>query len=199
VLALTDATERIGAWYICGPFPPEGSRQLEARWALSARQALPSAPSFRAEQWQGAAGKAAWKEQREEEADLASADPATGQVRALRAPIVDLLKPFPLSVNRCAYALAFVDSPVARTRSMLVGSDDSVAIWLNGREIHRSEKIRPIVPDEDFAIAEFRKGLNVLLLRVGNDRTYWGFTLRLAPPGSSGAAPPPIPLDSILK
>lgn len=198
IQTLTEELEFIEEWYICGPFPHQGSAPLEKRWATRAVSAAPEAAAFFGETYRRTTDTVGWSSRKIEDAVMLSTDPVTKKIRGLDVRIIDFLKAFPQSLNRSAYALAFVDAPTTQTRTMLAGSDDGIAIWLNGRRIHQKLKARPIVPDEDFAIAKFRQGLNVLLVKVENDRGYWGFMLRLRSPKSRLKLPADPLLDAIL-
>ncbi|NQU42301.1 hypothetical protein HQ520_03390, partial [bacterium] len=89
------------------------------------------------------------------------------------------------------YALTLIQSDRPRTWDLFVGSDDGVTIWLNSREILRSTRSRPLVPNEDVVAASFRKGRNTLLVKSTNIMGYWAFTFRLYSPDSS--VPTPLP------
>ena len=52
---------------------------------------------------------------------------------------VDLLAVFNAN-DISAYALTYVYSPDERTATLLIGGDDRVRVWLNGRPIHETTK-----------------------------------------------------------
>jgi glucose/arabinose dehydrogenase len=49
-----------------------------------------------------------------------------------------------------------------------LGSDDSIAVWLNGQQIHANNAVRPAAPDQDETTLKLKAGKNHLLIRVGN-------------------------------
>lgn len=49
-----------------------------------------------------------------------------------------------------------------------LGSDDSLAIWLNGVKVFANNAVRSAAPDQDQATLKLSAGKNRLLLRVGN-------------------------------
>jgi hypothetical protein len=180
---LDDKTEFIEKWYISGPFAWEGSPEVQQRWGNGYKPlvSLPSYDAFLAESYKSQKGSGGWVLTPIETVDMSSQNPATGKVRPLKTTIINFLKAYPdNAIKSSAYALAFVESPTDQTYSIFTGSDDGIAIWLNGENIQRVVKERPIVPDEDFAVAHFRKGVNVLLVEVPNAKGYWGFMLRLS-------------------
>ena len=63
---------------------------------------------------------------------------------------------------------------------ILLGSDDGVTVWLDGKRIHRNPAERGVTPDQDKVAVEFKAGRHVLVLRVDQGRGGWGFCLRLA-------------------
>jgi alpha-glucosidase len=74
-----------------------------------------------------------------------------------------------------SYAASWIDSPRDTTATLALGSDDGVAVWLNGSEVWRIEKGRTYTPKEDKVAVRLHKGVNELLLKVSQDRFAWGF------------------------
>ena len=50
---------------------------------------------------------------------------------------VDLGRTFSHDDDLAAYGYAEVESPSDRTAQMAVGSDDTLTVWLNGKEVYR--------------------------------------------------------------
>ena len=48
---------------------------------------------------------------------------------------VNLAALYAPNTNVVAYGYAEIDAPVARAATLLVGSDDSIVIWLNGKKV----------------------------------------------------------------
>ncbi len=91
---------------------------------------------------------------------------------------LDLLKHLgnePLAVG---YALCYVYAPKDMETVLLLGSDDQVAVWLNGSEIHRMEVNRPAVPDEDAVPCQLKAGWNEVLCKIGQNGWGWELYLR---------------------
>ena len=100
------------------------------------------------------------------------------EVEAAADGKLDLLKHLgnePLAVG---YALCYVYAPKDIETVLLLGSDDQVAVWLNGSEIHRLEVNRPAVPDEDAVPCQLKAGWNEVLCKIGQNGWGWELYLR---------------------
>jgi hypothetical protein len=78
-----------------------------------------------------------------------------------------------------AYALTWVYSPRTRSVPLLLGSDDGVKVFCNGREIHRFLDVRIAAPDQDRVELKLKKGWNSLLLKLENNFGGYAFYARL--------------------
>jgi WD40 repeat protein len=93
---------------------------------------------------------------------------------------VDLRARYPETPEKVAgYALRDLVVPQARTVKLLAGSDDTLRVWLNGKRVVESLKVRLAALDQDSALVELKPGVNRLLVEVGNVNGTWGFVLRL--------------------
>jgi alpha-galactosidase len=101
--------------------------------------------------------------------------------KAMRADgyvdLIELCGPHEMSV---AYAYAEIRETAACRRHLHAGSDDGIAVWLNGKEILRVEASRGAVPGQDAAILNLHKGVNRLLLKIDNKAGNWGFYASLS-------------------
>ena len=79
-----------------------------------------------------------------------------------------------------AYALMRIFSPEQRPVAILVGSDDQVRLWLNGKLIHENMQLRSPAPDSDATPATLSAGWNTLLARVINATGQHALYLRLS-------------------
>ena len=68
-----------------------------------------------------------------------------------------------------------MESPVAAKVRVSLGSDDQIALWLNGKKILSNPSVRAANPDQDFAILELKPGKNDILLKIGNGGGDWSF------------------------
>lgn len=113
------------------------------------------------------------------------------QVSSLSPPaatqFIDLKKLY----NRewaAAYLRTTLRSPDRRKVKLLFGSDDSIAVWLNGREIVRQHISRGAAPDQNEAVVDLDAGENLLLAKVSQGISDWGFHFRIV--DAPGAASP---------
>ncbi|MBT3606202.1 MAG: hypothetical protein HN521_24290 [Candidatus Latescibacteria bacterium] len=84
-----------------------------------------------------------------------------------------------------AYALTYAYSKNARLADLLVGSDDQVAVWVNGKEVHRNNVGRGAFPDSDIVPCELNAGWNKVLCKIGQSGGGWGLFLRFNDPDGS--------------
>jgi putative heme-binding domain-containing protein len=66
------------------------------------------------------------------------------------------------------YAYTRIESGSPQQLLLLVGSDDGIKVWLNGKMLLRNEVIRGALPFQDTLTLELAPGSNDLLLRVQN-------------------------------
>ena len=86
-----------------------------------------------------------------------------------------------VQTNCFAYAVTLIRSPVAQEAELLAGSDDGVAIWLNGETLLKNLDVtRGVTPDQERVKVQLRAGDNVLLLKVSQDLGGWGMCVRFA-------------------
>lgn len=100
-----------------------------------------------------------------------------------RAPsdVLDLHDVFDTKTdNAVAYAVAYIDAPTEmKNVTLRFGSDDAALVWLNGREIHRVNRVRGVSPDED-AVKNLTliAGQNVLIVKIAQGIGGWGLIAR---------------------
>ena len=78
-----------------------------------------------------------------------------------------------------AYAWAEIEMPEARDGLLGIGTDDAMRLWLNGEPVTENWTDRPVRPDDDLVLVNFREGKNQILMKVQNQRESWGFACRL--------------------
>ncbi len=81
-----------------------------------------------------------------------------------------------------AYAYTEIESDKDQPALLLIGSEDWVAVWLNGVLVHESFVYRHAVPDKDAVLVFLKKGVNRLLLKVARIAGGWGASVRLVAP-----------------
>lgn len=70
--------------------------------------------------------------------------------------------------NACVYLRTSIASPVAREAELQLGSDDGVAVWLNGKSVHKNKALRPLALGADKVRVALQKGANEVLVKVVN-------------------------------
>jgi putative heme-binding domain-containing protein len=80
------------------------------------------------------------------------------------------------------YYLVYADSPADQAATLLVGSDDSCRVWLNGEAIHDYQGSRALGYAQDRVPARLRAGRNVVVLKVENYNGPGGVALSIEAP-----------------
>lgn len=81
--------------------------------------------------------------------------------------------------NTAVYAFAVVERAQAQEILCKSGSDDSIAIWVNGKLVHENNAARGVTVDDDSAPATLVAGANRILVKIGQGGGGFGFCLRL--------------------
>jgi hypothetical protein len=84
------------------------------------------------------------------------------------------------------YLYRTVESPADTAATISVGSDDCIAVWVNGVKVHDYRGVRGTKVDEDIIPVRLKKGLNTVLLKVSNLRMGYGFAYRLSTLDAAG-------------
>lgn len=146
---------KVGPWRVLGPFP--GGRAESHDRAFPPEEALDLAATY-----VGRGGRRiAWQ----------SLDPAAVSAEGYH----DLNQALGYTEYATAYALASVTIPQPRPARLLIGSDDSIKVWHQGRLIHDHNLHRGSAPAQDQLPISLLAGENVFLLKVCNDDGWWGF------------------------
>lgn len=100
---------------------------------------------------------------------------------------IDFLRPTPLQLqkprdNIVVYAACLVQVPDYAASEFLLGSDDGVAIWLDGKPIARNDRKRSLKLDEDRHAVPLSAGVHRLLVKVVNHSGDFAFSLRIVMP-----------------
>lgn len=84
--------------------------------------------------------------------------------------------------------VAFAWTKIVRSRSgkalLSLGSDEGVAVWVNGKQVFVRDGRRPFSPDADQVEVELIAGDNELLLKVAQSSGDWLFSVRVLESGS---------------
>ena len=82
--------------------------------------------------------------------------------------------------NRKAFGYAELVSPQARKAEMLMGSDDTLTVWLNGKKVFESTGNRAYIPGQDRLEIELVEGTNRFLVECGNSGGGWQYAVELS-------------------
>jgi len=124
----------------------------------------------------------------EREIDLAKSYPGKGGKRVSWRKVSrknglillgDVIQP---TTDIVVYGACRIISPDDRKATLLVGSDDGVKVWLNGKLVHTHHAHRGLKPDEDRIPIRLRKGDNTLLIKIDQGQGPFGFAVRIADP-----------------
>src|SRR5262245_40823910 len=78
-----------------------------------------------------------------------------------------------------AYAVTFVVAPEElKGVKMKTGSDDQAKVYLNGKEVFKNAEARAADKDQDTTEVTLKKGVNVLVVKVVNEKIDWSFCVR---------------------
>ncbi|MHB9133360.1 MAG: hypothetical protein ACYDBB_20020 [Armatimonadota bacterium] len=98
----------------------------------------------------------------------------------LGADPVDLLTKFTSKNDVCAYAYTRVFSDRDREVTLFTGSDDTITVWVNSKQVLAKNEYRGAVPDSESANIRLKKGTNDVLVKVCQGFGGWEFYLRFA-------------------
>ncbi|MCX7017336.1 MAG: hypothetical protein NTW86_33030, partial [Candidatus Sumerlaeota bacterium] len=87
--------------------------------------------------------------------------------------------------NRVAYMKTNVFSPKEQKAQLALGSDDSIIAWLNGEKVFGKKVSRSLKPGADKAPITLKEGENTLMLKVTQDKGYWGAVAQITAPDGS--------------
>ena len=76
------------------------------------------------------------------------------------------------------YAVTYVYAPKAFDTVLLLGSDETTKVWLNGTEIHQKRTYRRITPDADKIPCQLKAGWNEVVCSVEQNSWTWALYLR---------------------
>ncbi|MBN1511304.1 MAG: DUF5110 domain-containing protein [Phycisphaerae bacterium] len=74
-----------------------------------------------------------------------------------------------------AYGLTYLHAPEDMDAVLALGSDDGVAVWVNGQEVYRHMAARPYASRQDRVPVKLKAGTNTVLLKVNQGGGGWGF------------------------
>jgi tetratricopeptide (TPR) repeat protein len=92
-----------------------------------------------------------------------------------------------------AYAVTWLRCEAPREVALRFGSDEALAVWVNGSELVRKDVIRRGGFDQDTVAAKLQKGWNRVLVKVGETTGSWGFRMRITDLDGNPVTDVPVP------
>ena len=96
--------------------------------------------------------------------------------------VVNLVDAVGSHEHATAYAFCVLHNETAGDAQIYLGSDDGVAVWINGEQAHHNPVARELVLDQDVFEVNLKAGANRCLIKVSNGVEAWGFAMRVLPP-----------------
>lgn len=81
-------------------------------------------------------------------------------------PLYDFRTLFGSAPHSSVYSSFRFESPTAQRMQLLVGSEDGVRIWHNGRKVFENDVVRPLIQLDDVVPLDLQPGTNEILVRV---------------------------------
>lgn len=148
-----DPTLKLNPWQYIGPFDHSGGRGFAAVYP-------PEREIDFAKQYDGKNGeKAVWK----------PGDFGDAKVNSLK-----LFKPENIT-HSVVYLHRQIDTVSGGLLPVSMGSDDTLCVWLNGREVLAQNVTRTAAPDQAKLTLALKPGRNDLLLKICQTDAEWGF------------------------
>ena len=107
--------------------------------------------------------------------------------------MVDLAKLLGPEGEVYAIAVADVTSESARKSKLVVGSDDTMTVWLNGAQVYDYKSDRGWQADADSIEVTLKAGANRVIVKCGNTGGPWQFSAGLTEPGEYAFLEGPAP------
>ena len=78
-----------------------------------------------------------------------------------------------------AYLACYLNFDAEKTAIVSIGSNDGFKLWINGEFVAARQVFRGATVDDDLVLVRFRKGVNLVLLKITQDCGGWGAVVRL--------------------
>ena len=157
----------IKKWHLIGPFAKGDNAEVDPSATIDFKQPMVGRKGM----------KVQWMEQ--------TTDHLAG--------MVDLAKPYGGETDQFAFGVANLTSREARKAQMVVGSDDSLTVWLNGVKVYSFKDSRGYQADSSSVEISLKAGENRFIIKCGNNGGPWQFSVGVNEIGDyaflKGAAP----------
>lgn len=154
-------------WHLIGPFGKGDNAKIDPTATVDFTQPMIGRKG----------AKLAWQKQKSEHAQ----------------GVIDLQKLFGSEGDVFAFGIAEVQSPVDRKAQLVVGSDDTLTVWLNGQQVYEFNDVRGWSVDSGTIDINLKAGPNRLIIKCGNGGGGWQFSVGVTEPGDYAFLKGPAP------
>ena len=154
-------------WYLIGPFGKGDNAKIDPSATVDFTQPMIGRKGV----------KLAWQQQKSEHPQ----------------GVIDLQKLFGSEGDVFSFGIAEVQSPVERKAQLMVGSDDSLTVWLNGKQVYEFNDVRGWSVDSGTIDITLKPGANRLIIKCGNGGGGWQFSVGVTEPGDYAFLKGPAP------
>ena len=102
-------------------------------------------------------------------------------IKAEQSGLVDLAAHF-AAETAVACAVSYIHSPKGGKYEFTCGSDDSIRVAINGKEVWKKHTERSAACDADVFSADLKQGWNEVLVKLAHRTGDWGFYFRVIDP-----------------
>ncbi len=95
---------------------------------------------------------------------------------------INLARVYDPGDKRSVFGVAEVESPADRVAAFAVGSDDTLAVWVNGVPVFEFADSRGYAPDSNRFDVPLCQGTNRIVIRCGNNGGLWEFSVAVSGP-----------------
>jgi putative membrane-bound dehydrogenase-like protein len=146
----------ITGWKVAGPFATKSTPEIPADQSIDTSASLEGPDGERI----------TWK----------PVTPADGRGK------IDLGKIYRRDGGLTAYGYAEISSAMDRKAIMAVGSDDTLTVWVNGKQVYDSQENRGFNHEQSRFEVSLVKGTNRVLVRCGNGGGPWLYAVAVSSP-----------------
>jgi len=95
---------------------------------------------------------------------------------------IDLNRLYPNVDGLSVFGYAEIANIEARSGELAVGSDDTLTVWINGKQVYDHQERRSFSPATDRKRVRLDKGTNQILIKCGNQGGGWQFSVAVSTP-----------------
>ncbi len=110
--------------------------------------------------------------------------------RLVDGQVINLHQHFEITEGAICYLHRVVTAEKEMEVTLYLGSDDGLAVFLNGKRVHANDVPRGPAADQDKIKVKLNEGDNELLLKIVNRTGGWGYYFNMTPYKGTDATPP---------